>query len=134
MSFPVDNQLKYDDLLRSLDLADYLTIASNRFYDTEPRNLMRWPLTTLYYEKLFAEQLGFEIDAVFEETFELGPWKVSDQHLPTYTSPAWLNELEADESFHVYDHPAVYIFRKTEDYSAGESRSRVIGSFPQASL
>lgn len=117
MSFPVDNQLKYDELLRSLDLADYLTIASNRFYDTEPRNLMRWPLTTLYYEKLFAEQLGFEIAAVFEESFELGPWKASDQHLPTYSSPAWLNELEADESFHVYDHPAVYIFRKTEDYS-----------------
>lgn len=130
MSFPVDNQLKYDDLLRSLDLADYLTIASNRFYDTEPRNLMRWPLTTLYYEKLFAEQLGFEIAAVFEESFELGPWKVSDQHLPTYTSPAWLNELEADESFHVYDHPAVYIFKKTRDYS----RARVEAELSSVSL
>ena len=134
MSYPVDNQLKYDELLRSLDLADYLTIASNRFYDTEPRNLMRWPLTTLYYDKLFAEQLGFEITAVFEESFELGPWAVSDQHLPTYDSPAWLNELEADESFHVYDHPAVYIFRKTEDYSRAQVEAELSRRVPQAVL
>ena len=130
MSFPVDNQFKYDDIVRSLDIGDYLTIASNRFYDTEPRNLLRWPLTTLYYEKLFAEELGYEIAAVFEETFELGPWRVSDQHLPTYDSPIWLNELEADESFHVYDHPAVYVFKKTEDYA----REKVEAIFSAVSL
>lgn len=117
MSFPVDNQVKHEDILRTLDIGDYLTIASNRFYDSEPRNLMRWPLTTLYYEKLFAGELGYDLIAVFDETFELGPWRVSDQHLPIYRSPAWLNELEADEAFHVYDHPAVFIFRKSADYS-----------------
>ncbi len=117
MSYPVDNQVKYDDILRTLDIGDYLTIASNRFYDSEPRNLMRWPLTTLYYDKLFAGELGYELIAVFDESFEFGPWRVSDQHLPIYDSPGWLNELEADEAFHVYDHPAVFIFRKSADYS-----------------
>ena len=117
MSFPVDNRTKYEHILRSLEIGDYLTIASNRFYDTETRNPTRWPLTTLYYEKLFAGELGFELVAVFDEPFELGPWRVSDQHLPIYESPAWLNEIEADEAFHVYDHPAVFIFRKSEDYS-----------------
>ena len=117
MSFPVDNQVKYDDMLRTLDIGDYLTIASNRFYDTEARNPMRWPLSTLYYEKLFAEELGYELVGVFDETFEFGPWRVSDQHLPIYDAPAWLNELEADESFHVYDHPAAFIFRKTDGYA-----------------
>jgi len=117
MSYPVDNQLKYNDIVTSLDIGDYLTIASNRFYDTEPRNRTRWPLTSLYYDKLFAGELGYEIAAVFDETFEFGPFRVSDQHLPFYDSPAWLNELEADEAFHVYDHPAVFVFRKTEDYS-----------------
>ena len=120
MSFPVDNYGKYEHILRTLDMGDYLTIASNRFYDTEPRNQMRWPLTTLYYEKLFAGELGFELEAVFEETFELGPWRVSNQHLPIYDSPYWLNEIEADEAFHVYDHPAVFIFRKSDDYSRAE--------------
>ena len=79
---------------------------------------MRWPLTTLYYEMLFAGELGYELVQVFDETFELGPLRVSDQHLPHYDSPAWLNELEADEAFHVYDHPAVFIFKKADDYSS----------------
>ena len=130
MSFPVDNQAKFDDILRTLDIGDYLTIASNRFYDSEPRNPMRWPLTTLYYDKLFAGELGYELIAVFDETFEFGPWRVSDQHLPTYDSPGWLNELEADEAFHVYDHPAVFIFRKSRDYS----RAMVEATLAKASL
>lgn len=130
MSHPIDDQVKYDDIVRTLDIGDYLTIASNRFYDSERRNLQRWPLTTLYYEKLFAGDLGFELEAVFEETFEFGPWRVADQHLPIHSSPAWLNELEADESFHVYDHPTVFIFRKTDDYS----RAAVEAALSQVSL
>ena len=130
MSFPVDNQVKYDDIRRALDIGDYLTIASNRFYDSETRNLKRFPLTTLYYQKLFAGEMGYELERVFDETFELGPWRVSDQHLPIYDSPAWLNELEADEAFHVYDHPAVFIFRKSPDYSS----ARVEAALAKVSL
>ncbi len=127
MSYPVDNQEKYDNILRTLDIGDYLTIASNRFYDSEPRNLKRWPLTTLYYQKLFAGELGYDLVRVFDETFELGPWRVSDQHLPVYESPAWLNELEADEAFHVYDHPAVFIFRKSPAYSRAKVEAALAG-------
>ena len=130
MSFPVDNRTKYDDIVRTLEIGDYLTIASNRFYDTETRNPKRWPLTSLYYEKLFAGELGFDLIAAVDETFEWGPWRVSDQHLPIYDSPAWLNELEADEAFHVYDHPAVFIFRKSPDYS----RELVEASLAKVSL
>ena len=130
MSFPVDNQVKYDDIIRTLEIGDYLTIASNRFYDTQPRNQMRWPMTTLYYRKLFAGELGYELEAVFEETFEFGPWRVADQRLPIYDSPYWLNEIEADEAFHVYDHPTVFIFRKRDDYS----RAQVEAQLSQASL
>ncbi len=130
MSYPVDDQIKRDDLLRSLEIGDYLTIASNRFYDPLPRNQMRWPLTTLYYQKLFAGELGYELVRSFDQPFEWGPWRVSDQHLPTYDSPAWLNELEADEAFHVYDHPAVFIFRKRADYS----QARVEAILSQVSL
>ena len=130
MSFPVDSVTKYEHILWSLDIGDYLTIASNRFYDTETRNPTRWPLTTLYYEKLFAGELGYELAAVFDEPFALGPWRVSDQHLPIYASPAWLNEIEADEAFHVYDHPAVFIFRKSADYS----RAKVEAALSSVSL
>ena len=130
MSYPVDDYIKRDDILRSLDLGDYLTIASNRFYDDLPRNQMRWPLTTLYYQKLFAGHLGYELVRVFDQPFAWGPWRVSDQHLPTFDSPVWLNELEADEAFHVYDHPAAFIFRKRADYS----QARVEAILSQASV
>ncbi len=130
MSYPVDDQVKRDDILRSLELGDFLTIASNRFYDHLRRNLKRWPLSTRYYEKLFAGELGYELVLTLDEPFEWGPWRISDQHLPTYDSPVWLDELEADEAYHVYDHPAVFIFRKTDDYS----QARVEAIFSQVSL
>ncbi|MCY4072709.1 MAG: DUF2298 domain-containing protein [Chloroflexi bacterium] len=123
MSFPVDNQSKYENMVHTLEVGDYLTIASNRFYDTETRNRMRWPLTTHYYEKLFAGELGYELVALFDEPYQLGPWRVSDQHLPLFDSPAWLNEIEGDEAFHVYDHPAVFVFRKSEDYSSAKVKA-----------
>lgn len=116
MSYPVDEEIKRQNIVDGLGAGDYLAITSNRFYDTETRNPARFPLTTRYYELLFAGELGYELVATFRESFELGPLSVDDQHLPIYQSPAWLNELEADEAFHVYDHPVVFIFRKQDDY------------------
>lgn len=116
MSYPVDEQIKHDSIVDGLEVGDYLAITSNRFYDTEPRNPMRFPLTTTYYDALFDGELGYELVATFSESYAFAGLSVNDQHLPIYDSPAWFNELEADEAFHVYDHPAVFIFRKTEDY------------------
>jgi YYY domain-containing protein len=120
MSFPVDEPGKRDVIRESLHLGDYVTISSNRFYDTEPRNPLRFPLTTAYYDALFSGALGYELVATFDEGFALGPFAVSDQYLPIYDAPAWLNELEADEAFHVYDHPAVFIFQKRADYDPAQ--------------
>lgn len=99
-----------------LDQTDYVMIPTNRRYDTHSRNPMRWPMTNRFYEALFSGELGFDLVATFQETFEFGPFKISDQHLPTYSSPAWLNEFEAEEAFHVYDHPVVFIFKKRDGY------------------
>lgn len=116
MSYPVDEQLKLDSLLAGLEAGDYIAITSNRFYDTESRNPARFPMTTAYYQALFNGELGYELVMTFSESYEIGVFSVDDQHLPIYDSSNWLNELEADEAFHVYDHPAVFIFQKTEDY------------------
>jgi YYY domain-containing protein len=130
---------KRDLMQRALDNSDYLIISTNRRYDTNTRIPMRWPMTTAYYDALFSGELGFELAEVFQETFEFGPFRVSDQHLPFYDSPPWLNEFEAEEAFHVYDHPAVMIFRKTEAYSSENTRAILdvplnrIGAFSEAS-
>jgi YYY domain-containing protein len=116
MSYPVDESIKLEAMLDGLSVGDYLAITSNRFYDTESRNPARFPMTTRYYELLFNGQLGYELVETFQESYELGAFSVDDQHLPIYDSPTWLNEFEADEAFHVYDHPTVFIFRKRADY------------------
>lgn len=103
-------------LLETLQNSDYYIISSNRFYDQMARNPQRWPMTTEFYRALFAGELGYDLHALFQETFELGPLRVSDQYLPFYDGPDWLQEFEAEEAFHVYDHPVVMVFKKRADY------------------
>jgi YYY domain-containing protein len=125
-----DHAEKRDQIETILNNTDYIIIATNRRYDSQSRVPLRWPMTSRYYEALFSGELGFELVATFEETFELGPLKVSDQYLPTYTNaPGWLNELEAEEAFHVYDHPTQFIFRKGENYSP-ENTHEILYSVP----
>jgi YYY domain-containing protein len=111
-----DDEAKREYMLTVLNNSDYIAISSNRFYDTQTRNPMRWPLTIAYYDWLFSGELGYDLVATFQETFEFGPLRVSDQYLPTYDAPVWLNELEAEEAFSVYDHPVVFLFRRAPDY------------------
>ncbi|MDX2079063.1 MAG: DUF2298 domain-containing protein [bacterium] len=106
-----------------LDQSDYIYINSNRRYDSQSRLPVRYPLTMRYYEALFSGELGFELVATFQETFELGPIKISDQYLPTYNAPRWLNEYEAEEAFTVYDHPVIFLFKKRPDYSSEQMRA-----------
>jgi YYY domain-containing protein len=118
---------KRDIFQRALDNTEYLIISTNRRYDSQSRIPYRWPMTMRYYDALFSGELGFELVQTFESTFELGSLKVSDQYLPTYNAPEWLNEFEAEEAFHVYDHPTVFIFRKTAGYSS-ERTSTLLNS------
>lgn len=111
-----DGDTKRQILIDGLNEADYLTISSNRFYDSLSRLPMRFPMTLRYYDALFSGELGFELVETFQSTFTLGSLVISDQVLPTYDVPSWLNEFEAEEAFHVYDHPVVFVFHKTADY------------------
>ena len=116
-----DIELKRERLKLALNNSDYIIISSNRFYDSQARIPVRYPMTRVYYDALFSGELGFELLETFQETFELGFLRVSDQHLPTMSAPAWMNEFEAEEAFHVYDHPVVFVFRKTDGYSSTQT-------------
>lgn len=112
-----DEVSKRDQLLDQLNQMDYLVVGSNRFYDSQSRIPTRWPMTNRYYDALFSGELGFEVVRTFVAEPEFGPFRWQDQVLPTDDLPDWRNELEAEEAFHVYDHPAVFLLRKTADYS-----------------
>ncbi|MGB8644523.1 MAG: DUF2298 domain-containing protein [Anaerolineae bacterium] len=98
-----DTPEKRDQAIGWLDQVQYINLTSNRLYLSIPRLPLRYPMTTLYYEKLFSGDLGFRL-------------------VNTFTSrPSFLgieiNDDDAEESFTVYDHPKVLIFEKTPAYS-----------------
>ncbi|MGI8855171.1 MAG: DUF2298 domain-containing protein [Thermomicrobiales bacterium] len=95
-------------IARALNQSDFIVESSNRLYGSIPKLPWRYPVTTRYYDLLFANSLGFT--KVYDETVSphLGPWQIHDQH--------------ADESFTVYDHPRVTIFQKSRSLSIDELR------------
>ncbi|MEE8391406.1 MAG: DUF2298 domain-containing protein, partial [Anaerolineae bacterium] len=109
-----------------LDRADYIFLASNRLYASIPRLPPRYPLTIEYYRALFAGELGFELVADFTSRPAVGPFQFPDQENPFplmdagyvhQTNPIKVALPPAEESFSVYDHPRVLLFRKTDAYS-----------------
>ncbi|MBN1562490.1 MAG: hypothetical protein JXA10_01530, partial [Anaerolineae bacterium] len=123
-----DNDQKYHAITNALDQADYFVITSNRFYDSLSRIPQRWPMTLAFYDALFAGDAGFELIKTFESHPELGPFYIRDQVLPTDDLPADVLDLlnehwEVEEAFHVYDHPVVMVFRKTDDYTPEKLRA-----------
>ena len=102
-----DDDLKWTFINQQLDKADYIIIASNRLYIPLQKlaNCQRYklcyPKTAQYYRKLFNNQLGFKKVAEFAvyPKLEIGDWKLE------------INDQNADESFTVYDHPKVILFK-----------------------
>ncbi len=124
-----DTAEKRDAMLNVLQESQYIVIPSNRAYDAMPRLPQRYPLTLKYYQTLFdcncsgdelenrayalkppfKSPLGFDLVAVFESPPALGFLNFPDQ--------------SADESFTVYDHPKVFIFKKSQDFSIEHVRA-----------
>ncbi len=117
-----DDQEKLDTILYTLDNAEYITISSNRFYDSLSRLPARFPLSIRYYEALFSGELGYELIAEFSSFPTVGGFEIPDQA----RTPFW-NDWEAEEAFHVYDHPLVLVFRRRPDYDPEVPR-RILGS------
>jgi YYY domain-containing protein len=91
-----DTPQKAQQLASQLASADVVVISSQRLLRSIPKLPDRYPMTTRYYQLLFAGQLGFTLAAHFENS----------PHLVGYR----LDDTGADESFSVYDHPPVWLF------------------------
>lgn len=110
-----DDAKKWAKQINTLRQSDYIIVASNRLYapltrleDCKKFKKGCYPLTSAYYKNLFAEKEivpGLRFKKVAEFTsyprITLGN-----------TTLLTLRDDDADESFTVYDHPKIMIFKK----------------------
>ncbi|MBI5947769.1 MAG: glycosyltransferase family 39 protein [Chloroflexi bacterium] len=103
-----------------LNNADYVAISSNRVRDSIPRLEREYPATARYYELLDSGELGFEL----VKTFTLHP---------TFLGIS-IDDTSADESFTVYDHPEVRIYRKTAAWDPAKALALLNEAHPERAL
>jgi YYY domain-containing protein len=117
-----DNEEKLERFVSTLDRADTILITSSRQWGSTTRVPERYPLTTEYYDRLmgcpagqtiewcynvarpgdFQGELGFDLIKVFQSNPSIGSFEINDQF--------------AEEAFTVYDHPKVFVFKKSNNY------------------
>ncbi len=111
------NEEAFDYIVSNLEQVDYIVLSSNRLAGSIPRVPWRYPVTAEYYRLLERGQLGFQL--VYEA-----------RTLP-HLGPLTIDDLSADESFTVYDHPRVRIYRKVQQLSRQELRERFAWALAQ---
>ncbi|RPI84678.1 MAG: phospholipid carrier-dependent glycosyltransferase, partial [Chloroflexi bacterium] len=128
-----ENPEKLARYVNVMDQAEYIVITSSRQWGSIPRVPERYPMAAIYYRELigcpavkevewcynvakegtFEGRLGYELVKVFQSDPGIGPVKINDQ--------------PSEEAFTVYDHPKVFIFKKTSAFDADEVRG-VLGA------
>jgi len=139
-----DTAAKFQRIADQLAGAEYLVLYSNRLYGTIPRLPDRYPAGTAYYRALFDGSLGYELDITLQNVPELFGIAYDDNPFARIDIPppdgfarasgalATLGFGWADESFTVYDHPKVLVFRNDAHPGADEIRD-LIGDVPPPS-
>lgn len=88
--YDLDSNLDLQEELKNhLEKADYIFIPSRRIFANHPKN--KYPVLAEYYENLFSGKLAFEKIAEFS---------------------SGLNDEQAEETWSVFDHPTIRIYRK----------------------
>ena len=116
--FEEDTPAKYALFKQKLREADYVIYSSNRIYDSVDELPERYPMTILYYELMFDEQLGFV--------------RTSDITSPPRLWGLAFPDHDADESWTLYDHPRVSIFAKQRELSDAEFDTLLGGTWEGA--
>ena len=106
-----DGPAKTARLAREVAAADFIALQTKRLYGATTQASARFPLTSNFFYLLFAGDLGYEILVDFTSR-------------PTLLGVELPSEL-ADESFSVYDHPKVLIFRNQGRLPAEEIERRI---------
>jgi hypothetical protein len=124
-----ETQAKWDKIIPDLQKTDYVILTSNRLYGSIMTFPQKYPITIRYYDALFDGSLGFEKIAEFTSRPNIPiPFMKWCINLPAarygiVAKPSQQCELPgvsfvddyADETFTVYDHPKVIIFKKVKN-------------------
>jgi len=93
-----DNEQKMAYYTQKLSQAEYIIINSRRLYGTLMYLPEKYPVTSRYYRLLFSGQLGYRKIAEFTSYPSIFGFEINDD--------------SSEETFQVYDHPKVIIFKK----------------------
>lgn len=102
--FASESESKWVEINNKLQDADYYVISSNRTYGQIPKAPQRYPQTIQFYKDLFSSKNNYEK----VKTFTSYPKITFFGNTLFEFNDEWL-----DESFSVYDHPVVHIFKNT---------------------
>jgi YYY domain-containing protein len=115
-----DTREKIAGICRELADADYAVLPTKRVYGSVTRAPEKFPFTSRYFYELFGGDLGYTLVKDFTSR-------------PSFLGIEFPSEL-ADESFSVYDHPKVLIFRNTGHLSRAVIEDRVVNGQPSRGL
>ncbi len=104
-------------IAETLSQADYVVLSSDRIRMSIDQLPWRYAVQNEYYRRLLNGELGFEL--VYERAVKPGLFGFT------------IDDTQADESFTVYDHPHVRIFRKVESLTQAQIRERLRWSIAQ---
>ncbi len=105
------------DATVGLNGANYIALASNRVRDSVLRMPAEYPATIRYYELLESGELGFDLVARFAPR-------------PTFLGIS-IDDSGAEESFTVYDHPEVRIYKKSDRWDPARALALLNEAHPE---
>lgn len=101
--FYPDDERKWDQMKQLLNQADYYVLSSNRGWGSITQLPNKYPVMSLFYQRLLQGQTPYQQIAEF----------TSYPSLEYLGIPLTLKDQWADEAFTVYDHPKVLIFKNS---------------------
>lgn len=101
-----ENRVKAEHIARYLEKGDYIVAQTRRLYGALATVKEQYPISIRYFDLLFTNQLGYKLIKEFNS-------------YPTLLGIE-INDDLSDESFSVYDHPKILIFKKVTKLTKDE--------------
>jgi YYY domain-containing protein len=109
-----DSPNKIEELSNMLSYTDYVVMADKRAYGTYQRLPQKYPLNYFYYSNMIKNPEMFGYKKVFDKVNYPSLFGID------------IKDDKADESFQLYDHPRVYIFKNSGYFKKEQIKDMLI--------